>query len=163
MKFSYIALLLLTTSLSGCLTTYPVVKESDTAAFIKFERNMSEPLLGSITRDVKVDEKQECNQGYSEHLLLAVQNRGNPLVSDLNLNGLYVKPGHFRILSNTVAGRGWCDVFAELDIEANQKYKIVTNGNVSSGAGFCSLKLYKQENNGSYKEEKFDKYFECNK
>ena len=159
-----IFLLLVTMALTGCLATYPVVKESESAAFIKFERNMGAPLLGSITRYVKVDEKQQCREGYADQELLAVQNKGNPLVSDLNLNGLYVNPGHFRILINTVAGNlGWCDVFVEMDIKAGEKYRIVANGNVSSGRGFCSAVLFKQTTQGPYEKSEFKKYFECNK
>jgi len=152
-------------TLTGCLATYPKIEKSDNTAFLKFERNMAAPLLGSISRYVKVDDKQDCNQGYVEHTLLAVQNTGNPLVSDLNLDGLYVKPGDYRILINTVAGPGaWCDVFVKLDIEAGKKYRIVANGNMRSGRGSCSASLYTQTADGTpYKKSKFKKYYECNK
>lgn len=163
MTFRTIALILTSISLAGCLTAYPKVENIDQAAFIKFERNIQDPLLGSITRYVKVDDKQKCNQGYSEYLLLAVQNKGNPLVSDLNLDGLYVKPGNFRILANTLAGSASCDIFVNFDMQAGQKYKMVVNGNVYISTNRCSAKLYQLTAQGAYKEKKFKKYQECNK
>ena len=163
MLFRNIFILMVSLILTGCLTTYPVVKESKSAAFIKFERNVASPALGSITRYVKVDDKQKCNQAYSEHQLLAVQNKGNPLVSDLNLNGLYVKPGSFRILANTVAGGAWCDVFSTFDMQAGEKYKMVINGDAYIGINRCSAKLYQLTSTGEYQEKKFKEYYECNK
>lgn len=163
MKLKHIILALISISLAGCLTPYEKVEPSKKAAFLKFERSLNGPLLGTITRYVKVDDKQKCREAYSEHKLLAVQNQGNPLVSDLNVDGLYVNPGDFRIQINTVAGvRGWCDVFVELDVKSGEKYKIVTNGNMYD-RGTCSSKLYKLSDSGTYEKAEFKKYQECNK
>lgn len=156
-------LLLLSLSLTGCLTAYKKVEKSDKAAFIKFERHVASPLLGSITRYVKVDDKQDCRQGYSEHKLLAVHNKGNPLVSDLNVNGLYVKPDTFRILINTVAGGAWCDVFVKFDAVAGKKYKVVLNGDAFISVNKCSAELYQLADNGQYQKKRFNEYKECNK
>lgn len=65
--------------LTGCLAPYKKVEPSKNAAFIKFERSVGAPLLGSITRYAKVDDKQQCNQAYSEFPLLAVQTMGTLL------------------------------------------------------------------------------------
>ena len=163
MNLRYLLLLLVILSLTGCLTAYQKVEKSDKAAFIKFERHVANPLLGSITRYVKVDDKQDCRQAYSEHKLLAVHNKGNPLVSDLNVDGLYVKPGNFRILINTVAGGAWCDVFARFDAVAGKKYKVVLNGDAFISANTCSAKLYQLADNGNYQQKRFTEYKECNK
>jgi len=165
MKFIYLSSLISTLTLSGCLATYPVVKDIKSAAFIKFERNMIDPVLGSITRYTNIDNAHKCHEAYSDHKLLAVQNRGNPLVSDLNLDGLYVKSDKdFRILINTVAGGASCDVIVRLDAQAGQKYKILTEGDVHIGINKCSAKLYTLSNDGStYKPTKFKEYVECNK
>lgn len=164
MKPYHLVLILLGISLTGCLTTYEKVEESDKAGFIKFERDVASPLLGSITRYVKVDDKQQCRQAYSEHKLLAVHNKGNPLVSGLNVDGLYVKPGNFRILINTVAGVGsWCDVFVNFDVIAGQKYKIIASGDAYVGVNKCSAKLYQLTTSGEYQQAAFNKYYECNK
>ena len=163
MKLRNAILLPLLAALSGCLATYPVVKQSSSAAFIKFERNISQPLLGSITRYVNVDNKQQCNSAYADQKLMAVHNKGNPLVSDLNVNGLYVNPEKdFRILMSTVAGGAQCDVMVKMDVEAGQKYKVVVNGDAYIGVNKCSAKLYKQVKN-AYEELEFKEYFECNK
>jgi len=160
-----IILLMATTLLSGCLASYPKVKDTKNASFIKFERKMIDPVLGSITRYANVDNKQKCHEPYSDHKLLAVQNRGNPLVSDLNLEGLYVNSGdNFRILINTVAGGASCDVIVSLDAQAGQNYKILTEGNVYIGVNKCSAKIYKQASNGNaYEPIQFKEYIECNK
>jgi len=160
-----IILLIATTLLSGCLASYPKVKDTKNASFIKFERKIIDPVLGSITRYANVDNKQKCHETYSDHKLLAVQNRGNPLVSELNLNGLYVKPGNdFRILISTTAGGATCEILASMDAQAGQNYKILTEGNVYIGVNKCSAKLYKQASNGNtYEQIQFKEYIECNK
>lgn len=168
MKLRTMLIPLLATALSGCLTAYPVVKDTKSAAFIKFERNITEPLLGSITRYVNVDDKHQCRESYGDQKLLAVHNRGNPLVSDLNVDGLYVNSGKdFRILINTVAGGAWCDVIARMDVQAGQQYKIIVDGNVYIGVNKCSAKLYTLTGDASgkktYVESKFKEYLECNK
>ena len=163
MKPHHMLVLVLSLSLTACLTAYPKIEKSDNAAFIKFERQVASPLLGSISRYVKIDDKHECRQSFSQYKLLAVHNQGNPLVSDLNVDGLYVKPGNFRILINTVAGGAWCDVMARFDVAPGQKYKVVLNGDAYISVNKCSAKLYQLTNSGNYQEKKFTEYKECNK
>lgn len=167
-KLRNLALLPLFAVVSGCLATYPEVQESNSAAFIQFERNIADPLLGSITRYVNIDNNHKCHESYPDQKLMAVHNKGNPLVSDLHVNGLYVNPEkNFRILMSTVAGGAWCDVIVRMDVEAGEKYKIIASGDVHIGVNQCSAKLYKQINDNQgqkvYKETTFKEYLECNK
>jgi len=161
-----ITIVFFTILLSGCVNQYEVVKGTESAAYIHFERNISSPILGSITSYIKVDNKNDCRQAYANQELMARHNKGNPLVSDLNTNGLYVKPGYFRIRANSVAGGANCDVFAGTEIEAGQKYKFLVEGDLHIGVNRCTAKIYKMtgKNNGKevYKELPPVEYKQCN-
>jgi len=152
MRLRSIVVLLSATLLFGCVNQYKVVEGTDSSAFIRFERNIADPILGSITSYIKVDDKQQCRQRYADQELMARHNRGNPLVSDLNVDGLHVRPGYFRIRINTVAGGANCDLFIGAEIESGQKYKVVAEGNVHISVNKCSAKIYRMTGKSADKE-----------
>ena len=166
MRLRSTIILLLAILLSGCVNQYKVVKDTNSAAYIRFERKIADPILGSITSYIKVDAEQQCRQAYADQELMARHNRGNPLVSDLNVDGLYVKPGYFRIRINTVAGGANCDVFVGTEIEAGQKYKVLVEGNVHISVNKCLAKVYKmtgeKEGKEIYEELIPVEYKQCN-
>ena len=62
---------------------------------------------------------------------LATLDKGNPLVSNKNTDGILVETkDNFRILVRNVAGINWCDTVLGFKTEAGKEYKIVSHANV---------------------------------
>ena len=149
-------------TLSGCATTYPKITNLNNSAFVELERHINGSILGSFTGLYKVKKTQQCYDSYVNSQILILQDKGNPLNSNVNENGLLVKSGEYlRILVNSVSGQQ-CQTIIGFNPKKGEKYKIVAHANIRAYNQKCSVELYEwQKNNSTYKQINLAEYNKC--
>jgi hypothetical protein len=156
-------LLVSTLVTSGCaFKQYPTLTKSETTSFLSLERKVSGPLLGSTTFYTKVNDEYSCGRGTLKQEQLAVQDRGNPLISEKNPDGLYVNSeSDFRISIKHIAGIVSCETITTFDVHPSTNYKIEASANVMSSQRTCSAKLLRESENGHQEEVKWKQSKQC--
>lgn len=123
------------------------------------------PMLGYSTYIYKVKEFRKCYYGLNaeEDTRFMTLDKGNPLVSEFNAQGVNVSAGEKITLAiETVAGGNLCPLFVGFTPDENKDYEIKVLGKVNISPHQCRAELWStvKNTNKSIKEE-FEYLNEC--
>lgn len=131
---------------TGCVTqppTYVSPASADAKAFVKFELTSQYPIT---VGQVFIFEGGTCNSSPSTGQKLFVRGRGNPLVSDINTDGVWLPAGKTVFLTGRAitSVSHTCAANATFTPRANVKYQLYLNQNSSGVQDVCALEVYEE-------------------
>ena len=137
---------------------------SDARVFLEFERDAQGPLLGSTTVFVRVKEGYKCkaSQGFLGQQKLATLDKGNPLVSSKNAQGVAESASdQFLVLIRAIAGTRRCDVVASFSAKSGERYQLTARSDFPShGDPTCSADVSVMQD-GEFRKIEFNEYSQC--
>ena len=159
---------LIVTSIAAALLAPAVAAPADPPAtdtvFIQFERDAKGPFGLSTTVFVRVKEGYKCkaSQGFLGQKKLATLDKGNPLVSSKNVQGVEsAASDQFRILIRAISGTLRCDVVASFSAKAGERYKLTSRSDLPlRNAPSCSADVSVLQD-GEFRKIEFNEYSEC--
>ena len=150
--------------LSGCVPKYVEPSSSEPIASIRFEKSSKDPILGSSTFFISLDESYECipGKGFIGQKIMATIDKGNPLVKDTSNRVISIPTkSNFRLLVVNAAGLSTCDVVLGFKPEQGKKYLVLSKSDLKSSEISCSAEITEISSN-----EKIDvnltEYKQCN-
>lgn len=132
---------------------------------LKVTNDFDAPFLGYSTFVNTHTETEICGKsfGAKSAARLIVLDKGNPLISELNPDGVKLSTGNkYSFMIMSVAGMSNCTIFAAFSPEAGQSYEIKTSGKLGSFGTHCKAELFKyDEITMTSKLIDFDYYGQC--
>lgn len=153
--------------LSGCAMMQDYVASTDSnASKISIQRHLNASLLGSTTYIYEVNPARKCNGDNSkEDSRFMVLDKGNPLVSEFNPNGVSVTPDKpITLLLHSIAGPiNQCTVIISFTPRAGADYKIDLWGQLDRKPNVCKADLAEVVKNSNIKKRtEFGLHEACN-
>jgi len=161
-------ILSVSTLIVGCKTmqVYEAPQNEETSK-ITVNRDMEPFLLASLTTSiVKLAEYRECGKDLNreEDKRFIRLNKGNPLISNINENGVNVQskePLMLGIYTNSGMDVG-CSRSVRFTPDSNKNYEIKLLGQVNFRPYECSVELWSTEKAANLtKQEEFEQYHDC--
>jgi len=161
-------LLLIPLLLSGCasLPTYIEHETNTPSVKLVVDNEFNAPFLGYSTFVDMHTEEETCGDSFKSKsaVRLIVLDKGNPLISDLNRNGVKLATGKkysFRFIA--AAGTTSCSLFASFTPENQHEYKIDVSGVLLGFTAECKAELYSTDINTKVTlPVGFEYYGQCN-
>lgn len=144
MKFSIILILLFVTGCAG-LPDYVEPKTNEPSAGFKVKHDFDAPFLGYSTFVNVHTEEQTCGKSFGSKsgAKLIVLNDSNPLISELNPDGVKLAVGKkYSFMVMSVAGMNNCSLYTSFKPQANEKYEMNVSGKLGSHSTHCKAELY---------------------
>jgi hypothetical protein len=161
------SILLLSLLITGCagLPNYTEPPTNIPLAKLKVTSNFDAPFLGYSTFVNVHTEENTCGKSFGSKSAarLIVLDVGNPLISELNPNGVKLPVGSkYSFMIMSVAGMSNCTIFASFNPKAGQNYEIKTSGQLGSLGSNCKAELYSYDKTTNVKVPvDFEYYGQC--
>ncbi|MDO6565925.1 hypothetical protein Q4561_02525 [Alteromonas sp. 1_MG-2023] len=159
--------LLIPLIITGCagMPDYVEPKSTTPSATLKVTNDFDAPLLGYSTFVHTHTETETCGKSFGAEsgARLIVLDKGNPLISELNPDGVKLSAGRkYSFMIMSVAGMQNCIIYASFSPEADQNYEIKTFGKLRSYDNSCEAALFRyDELNEAYTSIDFEYYGQC--
>ena len=159
--------LLLSILITGCagMPEYIEPKSNVPTAKLTVINDFDAPFLGYSTFVNTHTESETCGKsfGAKSAARLIVLDKGNPLISELNHDGVKLSAGNkYSFMIMSVAGMSNCTIFASFSPKADQSYEIKASGKLGSLGSNCKAELFKlDELTMAPKLIEFDYYGQC--
>ena len=144
MRISFLLISLLITGCAG-LPTYTEPSTNVPTAELKVNSNFEAPFLGYSTFVNVHTEEDTCGKsfGAKSAAKLIVLDDGNPLISELNPNGVKLSIGKkYSFMIMSVAGMSNCTIYSSFNPKADQNYKMNISGKLGFYGTSCNAELY---------------------
>jgi len=162
-----IYLLLISLLITGCagLPTYTEPPTNVPSAKLKVNSNFDAPFLGYSTFVNVHTEEDTCGKSFGSKSAakLIVLDDSNPLISELNPNGVKLSVGKkYSFMIMSVAGMSNCTIYTSFSPEADQNYKMNISGKLGSFGTSCKAELYSyDETTNTTSPVNFEYYGQC--
>jgi len=143
-RISFLLIPLLITGCAG-LPTYTEPQTNVPSAKLKVNSNFDAPFLGYSTFVNVHTEEDTCGKsfGAKSAAKLIVLDDSNPLISELNPNGVKLSVGNkYSFMIMSVAGMSNCTIYTSFNPEADKNYKMNVSGKLGSFGTNCKAELY---------------------
>lgn len=132
---------------SGCATQYQLPEHTEATSIIHFEREVEDPLLGSGTVFLKLDDEYQCNDLFKgQENLTRIESGilGSP--DDHPTSVVVASEKNFRLLARTQAGYSACGNIISFETQPDKSYLILVKAKIKSAYNqpTCSIKLFEQ-------------------
>lgn len=164
MRFNIVLLVCLVAGCAG-LPDYAEPPTDTPSSKLLFKHDFEAPFLGYSTFVNVHTEEEPCGKSFGSDsgARLVVLDKGNPLISELNPDGVRLsidKKYTFMILS--VAGPINCAIYTSFSPKANESYEIKVSGELHSFSRSCKAELFKaDENTKQLSPVEFEYYGNC--
>jgi hypothetical protein len=152
--------------LSACamIQEYKAPIIGDTSKIV-ITSDVEAPMLGYSTYIYKVKKFRKCYYGLNaeEDTRFMTLDKGNPLVSEFNAEGVNVASGEALTLAiETVAGGTKCPLFVGFTPDKGNDYQIKVLGKVNISPHQCKVELWsKVKDTNKLEKQKFEYLNEC--
>jgi hypothetical protein len=152
---------------TGCagLPDYVEPKTNELSAGFKVKHDFDAPFLGYSTFVNVHTEEQTCGKSFGSKsgAKLIVLNDSNPLISELNPDGVKLAVGKkYSFMVMSVAGMSNCSLYTSFKPQANEKYEMNVSGKLGSHSTHCKAELYSvDETTNKRSPVNFQYYGQC--
>lgn len=144
MKFKVLGLLV---ALNGCSVIPDHIEPAEhvPSANLKVKHSFNAPMLGYSTHVTVHTEQDTCDEHFLSKSAtnLVVLDIGNPLVSEMNEDGVRLAVGKkysFWIMS--LSGMSTCTLFTSFEPKANEYYEMIVSGKLGGHNTSCNASLF---------------------
>jgi len=152
---------------TGCagLPDYVEPKTNELSAGFEVKHDFDAPFLGYSTFVNVHTEEQTCGKSFGSEsgAKLIVLDDGNPLISELNPDGVKLAVGKkYSFMIMSVAGMSNCTIYTSFKPKANENYKMNVSGKLGAHSTHCKAELYSiDETTNKISSVDFQYYGQC--